>query len=122
MDASVNRLFLQIWAQYIFLSTPGYAKSYTVTFQSDINGPHLASTNVWIEYLENIPPAAEFTSCLWVKIKYFNFKYAACLWSYCMTKDNKSDMKCLRICFARFSPIPLETLKNWKRERKERGS
>ena len=99
MNITSKYYFMSIYLSCLLLqSNKNIAKSFVAKFQSDIKGPHLASSNVWMEYLERIPAIKQFTSCLWVKIKYFNFKYAACLWSYCMVNDNKDDMKCLRIC------------------------
>ena len=98
MNTQLKRLVFFICVQFLVLNSSCHAKTFAVKFQSDIVGPHLAFTDVWIEYIEKIPPVKEFTSCQWVKIKYFNFKYAACLWSYCMVKDDQMGMKCLRIC------------------------
>ena len=73
-------------------------RTFVYQFQTSIEGPHLASTNVWIEYTKKLPPAKKFTSCLWIKITFFNFKYAACLWSYCTISNIGEKMKCLRVC------------------------
>lgn len=94
MTTYLKRFVFCICVQYLVLNSSCNASTFAVKFQSDIVGPHSASTDVWIEYTEKIPPVKEFTSCQWVKIKYFNFKYAACLWSYCMVKDDQTGMKC----------------------------
>ena len=72
--------------------------SFIASFQSDINGPISAASNVWFEYKNKISPTKEFTICHWIRIKFFNFKYSACLWSYCTEKNEGDKMKCLRLC------------------------
>ena len=73
-------------------------KSFMVSFQKDLIVPDLASNDVWIEYKNKIIPTKEFTACHWIKIRYFNLKYAACLWSYCILETKDTKMKCLRLC------------------------
>ena len=73
-------------------------KSFVAFFQPEIDGPLSASNDVWIEFTNKIQESKEFTVCHWINIKFHNFKYAACLWSYCTIQNPKDTMKCLRIC------------------------
>ena len=73
-------------------------KNFMISFQKDLNVPDLASSDVWVEYKNKIVSTKEFTVCHWIKIRYFNLKYAACLWSYCVLKTKDTKMKCLRLC------------------------
>ena len=36
--------------------------------------------------------------CNWIKIKFYNIKTAACLWSYCTVQTNEDEMECLQVC------------------------
>ena len=75
------------------------AKTFIASFQPDINGPSAATSDVWLEFSNTIPSTTEFTACKWIKMKFFNFKYAGCLWSYCTkeTKDQKKEL-CMQVC------------------------
>ena len=97
---SYDRIFqmtLMIWVACMLCLTDG-SKTFIMSFQRDLKVPDSASNEVWIEYKNKIHPAKEITVCHWIKIRYFNFKYSACLWSYCIQKSNKDKMKCLRLC------------------------
>ena len=73
--------------------------SFIASFQPELlDGPASASNDVWFEYKNKINPSKEFTICHWIKINLFNFKYSACLWSYCTQKNEGDKMKCLRLC------------------------
>ena len=73
-------------------------QSFIVSFQPDIKGSDFATNNSWIDINQSIPKLNEFTICHQIKIKFFNFKYAACLWSYCTIRREGDKMKCLRLC------------------------
>ena len=73
-------------------------QTFIASFQPDLDGPDSAANDVWFEYKNKIPPSKEITICHWIKVKFFNFKYAACLWSYCTEKNKGDKMKCIRLC------------------------
>ena len=73
-------------------------QTFIASFQPDLEGPDSAANDVWFEYKNKIAPSKEFTICHWIKVKFFNFKYAACLWSYCTEKNEGDKMKCIRLC------------------------
>ena len=73
-------------------------QTFVVSFQPNIIGSHFATNDSWIEFNQSIPKVNEFTVCHWIRIKFFNFKYAACLWSYCTIANEGDKMKCLRLC------------------------
>ena len=74
-------------------------ETFIASFQPNVAGPSLATNDVWLELSDPIPSTKEFTACKWILIKYFNFKYAGCLWSYCTkeTKDQKKEL-CMQVC------------------------
>ena len=76
----------------------GSEQSFKISFQPNIDGPSSAMNDVWIEFTNKMLSSKEFTICHWIKIRFYNFKYAACLWSYCTVKNEGDKMKCLRIC------------------------
>ena len=73
-------------------------QTFIASFQPDLEGPDSAANDVWFEYKNKIAPSKEFTICHRIKVKFFNFKYAACLWSYCTEKNEGDKMKCIRLC------------------------
>ena len=73
-------------------------ESFVASFQKGIKGPYQAANNVWIEFSNQTYSTKEFTSCLWFKLKFYNFKSAACLWSYCTVENLGDKMKCLQVC------------------------
>ena len=70
-------------------------QTFTTSFQTDIKGNHLATTDVWIEFSADVPDSKEFTVCHWIKIKFYNSDAAACLWSYCTLENTGQNMECL---------------------------
>ena len=54
-------------------------QTFMTSFQTDLKGNNLATTNVWIEFSADIPQTKEFTVCHWIKIKLYNSEYAACV-------------------------------------------
>ena len=73
-------------------------QTFMTSFQTDLKGNNLATTNVWIEFSADIPQTKEFTVCHWIKIKLYNSEYAACLWSYCTVESPGNNMDCLQVC------------------------
>ena len=69
---------------------------FVASFQKDIEGSFSATSDVWIEFSKKIPPFEQFTACHWIKIKFYNLKVAANLWSYCTIKDSGDKMRCLQ--------------------------
>ena len=92
------RLILVLY--WTFLSFGTCNGSFVASFQNNIVGPHLATNDVWIEFTNRINATQEFTSCLWFRLKFYNYKYVACLWSYCTVEAPGDEMKCLRICLS----------------------
>ena len=92
----MNKLYLSISCILITFATG--KNTFLMSFQGEIEGPEQASNDAWIEFSNAIPSAKEFTSCFWMKLRFYNFKYAACLWSYCTVQNLGNKMKCLRIC------------------------
>ena len=86
-------LFIQIQMTYIAFATPTFMAS----FQTDIKGHSLASTDVWIEFPAHIPETKEFTVCHWIKIKFYNSGNAAHLWAYCSVENPRERIKCLQV-------------------------
>ena len=70
--------------------------TFIATFQDDIDNTYSHRTDQWMEYKYEIPQFTSFTSCLWIKLKYFSDGFIP-LWSYCMRRDNSSNMECLQI-------------------------
>ena len=86
---------------FIYLSIQKYVASketFIASFQPSIEGPLSATNDVWIEFTRQLKPTRDVTICHWIKIKFFNLKYVACLWSYCTVKRKGEKMKCLRLC------------------------
>ena len=73
-------------------------QTFMTSFQADLKSNTLATTNTWIEFSNNIPRTKEFTVCHWIKIKFYNSDFAACLWSYCTVESPEHDMDCLQVC------------------------
>ena len=73
--------------------------TFIASFQPDVIGPSSATPDVWLEFSSHIPSTKQFTACKWIYVKFFNFKYAGCLWSYC-TKETKEQKKelCMQVC------------------------
>ena len=74
-------------------------QTFVAEFQPDIVGPSEATNEVWIEFSNHIPASKQFTACHWIKTKFYNLKYAGCLWSYC-TKETYNQRKelCIQMC------------------------
>ena len=86
---------------FLYITNVNYVRSektFQMSFQPDIDGPSSATNDAWIEFTNKIMASNDFTICHWIKIRFYNFKYAACLWSYCTIKTSSDKMKCLRIC------------------------
>ena len=72
--------------------------SHTASFQTGIEGSFSATSDVWMESSKQIPSLKEFTVCHWIKVKFYNIKSVACLWSYCTVQTGNSEMECLQVC------------------------
>lgn len=72
-------------------------QSFIASFQSKSNGAMNQSDNQFIEFLNDIPSVALFTSCLWIKVRYFNKKIAAMLWLYCTSDKSDKDIDCIEV-------------------------
>ena len=72
--------------------------SFITSFQTNIDGSPSATDDVWLEFSNPVPESKEFTICHWIKIKYYNNDFAACLWSYCGIERADEEMKCLQLC------------------------
>ena len=68
------------------------------SFQNEIKGSSSPSSNVWVEFQNDIPHAKEFKVCNWIKIQFFNSDYIGCLWSYCTLEIPSPKMECVQIC------------------------
>ena len=93
----ITRIFL-LFLSIMHVNYVRSGKTFQVSFQPNIEGPSSAKNDAWIEFTNKIIASKDFTICHWIKIKFYNFKYAACLWSYCTIKTSGDKMKCLRIC------------------------
>ena len=71
--------------------------SFIISFQQNANGITNPSNSVWIEFSKQITSASSFTSCLWLKAKYFNKNIAIVLWAYCISEGNEEKVDCLQI-------------------------
>ena len=87
-------LFIQLDVMYAASGT----QTFMTSFQSNIKDNTLASSDVWIEFSNQIPQAKEFTVCHWIKLKFYNSAIAACLWSYCTVENSGDKMDCLQVC------------------------
>lgn len=72
-------------------------KSFVASFQSKSNGAMNPSHNHWIEVLNDISSVASFTSCLWIKVRFFNKNIAAMLWSYCISEKSDKEIDCIEV-------------------------
>ena len=70
---------------------------FMASFQTNLLSSSEPDKNVWLEFLDEIPPSKEFTICHWINIKFFNNGIAAHLWSYCTVEKQDSAMKCLQM-------------------------
>ena len=70
---------------------------FMASFQTNLLSSSEPDENVWIEFLDEIPPSKQFTICHWINIKFFNNGIAAHLWSYCTVEKQDSAMKCLQM-------------------------
>lgn len=71
------------------LVSDGFA-TFILNFQSSGE----LSLEQWAEYLGDIPPMQEFTSCIWEKLRYFATDYTA-VWGYChQTSANDLSISC----------------------------
>ena len=75
-------------------------ETFFASFQNDLDGSLSVSSNVWIEFLSKIPNMKAFTTCHWIKIKFYNNRIAACLWSYCISQNGKQEMECVQVCLS----------------------
>ena len=77
-------------------------RTFVASFQPDVVGPHKATNDVWLEFTNPIPESKEFTVCHWIKVRFYNLKYAGCLWSYCTKEWGKEGEEkkelCLQVC------------------------
>ena len=93
------KLLVSLLPLHIYLdNSVNGMQSYVALFQTDIVGTPYATSNVWIAYNKHIARSKEFTVCHWIKIKFYNFDNAACLWSYCTIEKEGQKMKCLQAC------------------------
>ena len=72
--------------------------TFVASFQNEIKGSSSPSSNVWVEFQNDIPHSKEFTVCNWIKIQFFNSDYIGCLWSYCTLELASPQMECVQIC------------------------
>ena len=85
----------------IFWELPCFIKgksSFIASFQTEIDGAAVATTDSWIQFSEPIPSLREVTTCHWLKIKFYNINIAACIWSYCIIENALDKMKCVQLC------------------------
>ena len=71
-------------------------KSFMISFQSQYNKTVRPSAKEWIEFKNEIPDTSEFTSCQWIRTKYYNRRIAINLWSYCTLQYAKATMECIQ--------------------------
>ena len=71
---------------------------FMASFQTGADASPKPDKNVWLEFLNEIPPSREFTICHWINIKFFNSGIAACLWAYCTIENKNDKMECLQMC------------------------
>ena len=86
---------------FSFLELQCFAKgenSFIASFQTEADGAAVVNTNSWIQFSEPIPSVKEFTTCHWLKIRFYNINIAACLWSYCIVENAQGKMKCVQMC------------------------
>ena len=85
-----------------FVLTDCCLGTFILSFQS--NGS--LSTDEWAQYLDNIPPMKEFTSCWWENLRYFATDYTA-VWGYCQQKSKTDELiKCTQF-YHRGNPLTL---------------
>ena len=70
---------------------------FMASFQTGLDSSPKPDKNVWLEFLDEIPPSKEFTICHWINIKFFNSGVAACLWSYCTIENKDDKMECVQM-------------------------
>ena len=87
-------LFIQLFTAYVAFGM----QTFMASFQTDIEDNTFATTDVWAEFSTPIPRIKEFTVCHWIKMKFYNIKAAACLWSYCTVQTDEDEMECLQVC------------------------
>ena len=85
--------------------------SFIASFQDDIEGSHAATSKSWLEFPSKLTSAREFTSCHWLKMKYFNLKTSGCLWSYCVQEKENAKMICLQTCLQGIYDVANRNLK-----------
>ena len=71
-------------------------EGFIATFQNGIDNSDLHAIDHWMEYTSPIPRFKDFTSCQWIKIKYFSNGFMP-IWSYCMIRKRSENMECLQI-------------------------
>ena len=99
VHSRVAKFFLLL---FLFLSNVaiGRETSFIASFQTGIVDSYSAGSDVWMESPKKIPSLREFTVCHWIKLKFFNIKFVACLWSYCTVANETDEMECLEVCLA----------------------
>ena len=86
---------------FIFLESQCFVNgksSFIASFQTEIDGSTVATTDSWIRFSDPIPSVKELTTCHWLKIKFYNINIAACLWSYCIIENADDELKCIQVC------------------------
>ena len=74
-----------------------YTQTFMASFQTDLDGAVSASPDVWIQFLNRLHSSKEFTSCFWIKTKFYNLDIAVNLWSYCTVEKSGDKMRCLQL-------------------------
>ena len=97
MAPKATKLLFLFYFSFSYLITCHEA-TFIASFQTEITGSYSAVSDVWMESSKKIPSLKEFTVCNWIKIKFYNIKTAACLWSYCTVQTNEDEMECLQVC------------------------
>ena len=92
---TIKPMLLLCW---VIIQFAAGKESFVASFQKGIVGSFQATNDVWIEFSNRTYSTEEFTACLWFKLKFYNFKSAACLWSYCTVENAGDEMKCLQVC------------------------
>ena len=71
--------------------------SFYIPFQPLSTGAFSPSTEEWIEFTNKIPNAKEFTSCQWIRTKYFNMDISVMFWQYCTTQFKDELDECMEL-------------------------
>lgn len=95
---SKKRLLISLIMILYLKQEASCSESYELSFQTEIVGSFEATTDSWIEFSAPISSTKEFTVCHWLKIQYFGFNRAACIWAYCTVANIEEYPKCTQIC------------------------